>query len=39
MDPGQQNYLVNVSNNRIDNLTYETIEGDTWCSKRLVLPG
>ena len=39
MDPNQQNYLVNVSNDRIDNQTYETIYGDTWCSKRLVLPG
>jgi hypothetical protein len=39
MDPGQQNYLVNASNNRIDNRTYATIEGGTWCSKRLVLPG
>ncbi len=39
MDPGQQDYLVNVSNNRIDNRTYTTIEGGTWCSKRLVLPG
>jgi hypothetical protein len=39
MDPDQQNYLVNVSNDRIDNRTYETIYGDTFCSKRLVLPG
>jgi hypothetical protein len=38
MDPGQQNYLVNVSNDRIDNQTYATIYGDTYCSKRLVLP-
>jgi hypothetical protein len=39
MDPNQQNYLVNVSNDRIDNRTYETIYGDAFCSKRLVLPG
>lgn len=39
MDPRQQNYLVNVSNNRIDNRTYMTIEGGTFCSQRLVLPG
>ena len=39
MAPDQQNYLVNVSNNRIDNRTYATIEGGTWCSRRLVLPG
>jgi hypothetical protein len=38
MDPGQRNYLVNISNDRIDNLTYATISGDTYCSKRLVLP-
>ncbi|MDD1694503.1 MAG: hypothetical protein LUQ71_07245 [Methanoregula sp.] len=38
MDPDQRNYLVNVSNNRIDTRTYATIEGGTWCSKRLVLP-
>jgi len=38
MDPGQRNYLVNVSNDRIDNQTYATIYGDTFCSKRLVLP-
>jgi len=38
MDPGQRNYLVNVSNDRIDNRTYATIAGDTYCSKRLVLP-
>jgi hypothetical protein len=39
MDPDQQNYLVNISNDRIDNRTYDTIYGDTFCSKRLVLPG
>jgi hypothetical protein len=39
MDPDLQNYLVNVSNDRIDNRTYDTIYGDTFCSKRLVLPG
>lgn len=39
MDPGQQHYLVNASNNRIDNRTYARIEGGTYCSKRLVLPG
>jgi hypothetical protein len=38
MDPSQRNYLVNVSNDRIDNQTYATISGDTYCSKRLVLP-
>jgi hypothetical protein len=38
MDPAQRNYLVNVSNDRIDNQTYATIYGDTYCSKRLVLP-
>jgi hypothetical protein len=38
MDPNQRNYLVNVSNSRTDNRTYETIAGDTYCSKRLVLP-
>jgi len=38
MDPGQRNYLVNASNDRIDNQTYTTIAGDTYCSKWLVLP-
>jgi len=38
MDPDQRNYLVNVSNSRVDNRTYETISGDTYCAKRLVLP-
>lgn len=38
MDPDQRNYLVNVSDSRIDNQTYETLYGDTYCSKRLVLP-
>lgn len=38
MDPSQRNYLVNVSNDRIDNRTYATLYGDTYCSKRLVLP-
>ena len=38
MDPRQRNYLVNASNDRIDNQTYATIYGDTYCSKRLVLP-
>ncbi|MCK9632645.1 MAG: hypothetical protein M0R30_13520 [Methanoregula sp.] len=38
MDPNQPNYLVNVSNDRIDHQTYATIYGDTYCSKRLVLP-
>jgi hypothetical protein len=39
MDPRQQNYLVNVSNNRIDNRTYTTIDGGTYCTEPLVLPG
>jgi len=38
MNPNQRNYLVNVSNSRTDNRTYETIAGNTFCSKRLVLP-
>ncbi|MFA4848919.1 MAG: hypothetical protein WC626_04255 [Methanoregula sp.] len=32
-------YLVNVSNDRIDTRTYATIPGDTYCSKRFVLSG
>ncbi|MFA4848921.1 MAG: hypothetical protein WC626_04265 [Methanoregula sp.] len=36
MDPDLRKYLVNISNSRIDNRTYETISGDTYCSKRLI---
>ena len=32
-------YLMNVSNDRIDPRTSETIYGDAYCSKRLTLPG
>ena len=32
-------YLMNVSNDRIDPQTYATIYGDTYCSKRFSLPG
>jgi hypothetical protein len=39
MDPDLRKYLVNISNSRIDNRTYETISGDTYCSKRLIPPG
>ena len=36
MDPDLRKYLVNISNSRIDNRTYETISGDMYCSKRLI---
>jgi hypothetical protein len=39
MDPNQQYYLVNVSNDRIDNRSYTIISGDAYCSERLVLRG
>jgi hypothetical protein len=32
-------YLVNVSNDRIDPRTYATIPGDRYCSKRFVVSG
>jgi hypothetical protein len=32
-------YLMNISNDRIDPRTYETIYGDTYCSKRFTLSG
>ncbi|MFY9982228.1 MAG: hypothetical protein WAK75_06635 [Methanoregula sp.] len=32
-------YLVNVSNDRIDNRTYSKIYGDTYCSQRFTLSG
>jgi hypothetical protein len=35
--PGE--YLLNVSNDRIDSRTYETIYGDTFCSKRFIIRG
>ncbi|MDD5024192.1 MAG: hypothetical protein PHF57_13205 [Methanoregula sp.] len=38
MDPDLRKYVVNISNSRIDNRTYETISGDTYCSKRLIPP-
>jgi hypothetical protein len=34
-----KDYLVNVSNDRIDPRTYDTIYGNAYCSKRLVIPG
>jgi hypothetical protein len=36
LDPDLRRYLVNVSNDRIDPLTYATIYGDTYCAKRLI---
>ncbi len=36
LDPDLRVYLVNVSNDRIDSLTYATIYGDTYCAKRLI---
>jgi hypothetical protein len=35
----QGEYLVNISNDRIDPRTYATVYGDTYCSKRLVIQG
>jgi len=32
-------YIMNVSNDRIDPRTYGTIYGDTYCSKRFILAG
>jgi hypothetical protein len=32
-------YLVNVSNDRIDPRSYDTHYGDAYCSKRFTLPG
>jgi len=32
-------YLVNISNDRIDPRTFATIYGDTYCSKRFTLSG
>jgi hypothetical protein len=39
MDPDLRKYVVHVSNDRIDNRTYETISGDTYCLKRLIPAG
>jgi len=39
MDPDLRKYVVNISNSRIDNRTYETISGDTYCLKRLIPTG
>jgi hypothetical protein len=36
MDPDPRKYLVNISNDQIDNRTYATIEGGSWCSERLL---
>lgn len=36
MDPDLRRYIVNVSNDRIDPLTYSTTYGNTYCSKRLI---
>ncbi|MDD1690999.1 MAG: hypothetical protein LUQ66_10100 [Methanoregula sp.] len=36
MDPDLRKYVVNISNSWIDNRTYETISGDTYCLKRLI---
>ncbi len=32
-------YLINISNDRIDTKTYATIYGDTYCSERFTLSG
>ena len=32
-------YLMNVSNDRIDPRSYDTLYGDAYCSKRFTLPG
>jgi len=34
-----EKYLVNISNDRIDLHTYETIYGDRYCSGKFILPG
>jgi hypothetical protein len=39
MDPDLRKYVVNISNSWIDNRTYETISGDTYCLKRLIPTG
>ncbi|MDO9323341.1 MAG: hypothetical protein Q7T80_00105 [Methanoregula sp.] len=39
MDPDLRKFVVNVSNDRIDPLTYSTIYGDTYCEKRLIPSG
>jgi hypothetical protein len=36
MDPDLRKFVVNVSNDRIDPRTYETVSGDTYCEKRLI---
>ncbi len=32
-------YIMNVSNDRTDSRTYETLYGDAYCSKRFILAG
>lgn len=36
MDSDLRKFAVNISNDRIDPLTYSTIYGDTYCSGRLI---